>query len=48
MLCIIDKNFANDFQRQRLLFQTSSTISIKLKKYLVKYIETGITISDIS
>ena len=45
MLCIIDKNFVNDFQRQRLLFQT---ISIKLKKYLVKYIEIGITISDIS
>lgn len=46
MLCIIDKNFANDFQS--LLFQTSSTISIKLKKYLVKYIRIGITLSDIS
>ena len=48
MLFIIDKNFANDFQRQRLLFETSSTISIKLKKYLVKYIRIGFTLSDIS
>ena len=47
MLCIIDKKLVNDFQRQHLLLQTNSTISIKLKKYLGKYIRLGITLSDI-
>jgi hypothetical protein len=49
MLCIIDKTFADDFQRRhtRLLLQTSSTILIKLKKYLVKNIRIGITLSEI-